>query len=405
MLRRRQPDRSSDRRLKVVALVRKFGSAGGGGAERLARELLVALDPNRFERILFVSRPPAPEERVGEAIAADLRRRGVRVEFLRRRFKYDPLAWWPLLSLLRRERVDILHTHAFGQNAWGTVVGRLAGVPVVIAHEHNWAFAGRALRPIVDRHLIARGSDAFVVVSRPALRGMIELERIPPDDLVLLPNGIRPLRPGDRAAVRAELGIGPDDPVIGTVCVLRTEKALDVLVRASRLVMQEMPSLRVLIAGDGDDRPAVEAVVRDLGLEKRVLLLGARDDVPDVLAALDVAVLSSDFEGMPLALLEFMDAARPIVATRVGAVPDLIENGVHGLLVPPRDEPALAGAITALLRDRERARDMGARARERRQREFDLDGTVERLQALYEQLRGAPRRTYGVAEPPAGSRS
>ena len=383
------------RRLKVVTLVRMFGEAGGGGAERIARELLAALDADRFDRTLYVSRPPASDDATGEPIEADLRRRGVRVRFLSRRFKYDPFAWWPLLWLLRRERVDVLHAHTFGHNAWATVLGRLAGVGVIVAHEHNWAFAGRPLRPLVDRRLIARGSDAIIVVSDDARRKMIEVERITPDRLVVLPNGVRALPPGNGHAIRAELAIGSDDPVIGVVCVMRPEKAVGSLVRAVALLLAEVPRLRMVVAGDGPDRPAVQALARELGVTDRVHLLGDRMDVPDILAALDVAVLCSDYEGIPLALLEYMDAARPIVATRVGGIPELIEDGVEGLLVPPRDPPALAQAILALLRDRERAEALGARARERCRGEFSVEATVERLQDLYEQLyatrRGAAR--------------
>jgi glycosyltransferase involved in cell wall biosynthesis len=382
-----------DTRLKVVTLVRMFGEAGGGGAERIARELLAALDPDRFDRTLCVSRPPAPDDPTGEPIEADLRRRGVRVRFLSRRFKYDPFAWWPLLRLLRSERIDVLHAHTFGHNAWATVLGRLAGVDVIVAHEHNWAFAGRPMRPLVDRRLIARGSDAIIVVSDDARRKMIEVERIPPSRLVVLANGVRALPPGDGHAVRAELAIGSDDPVIGVVCVMRPEKAVDSLVRAAALLLPEVPRLRVVVAGDGPERPAVQALARELDVADRVLLLGDRMDVPDILAALDVAVLCSDYEGIPLALLEYMDAARPIVATRVGGIPELIEDGVDGLLVPPRNPPALAEAILALLRDRERGAALGARARERCRREFSVDATVERLQDLYEQLHAMRRGT------------
>src|SRR5262249_9216275 len=151
------------------------------------------------------------------------------------------------------------------------------------------------------------------------------------------------------------------------------------------------PRLRVLIVGDGPERARVQAVVDQLGLKRHVLLTGARADVPDVLAALDVAVLSSDYEGSPLSILEFMDAGKPIVATRVGGSPEVIEDGVHGVLVSPRDEGALAAAVTGVLQDMDRGREMGARARDRCRREFSLDHTVERLQQLYEQLH--PRRT------------
>jgi glycosyltransferase involved in cell wall biosynthesis len=388
------------RRLKVVTLVREIGPAGGGGAERVARDLLVALNPRRFERILFVSRPP--RDRTGGQVVADLRRRGVDVRFLRRRFKYDPLAWWPLFRALRRERVDVLHTHAFGPNAWGSLIGRWAGIPVVIAHEHNWAFTGRALRPVIDRELIARCADAMIVVSEDARRRMIEVERIPSDRLELLPNGVEALPPGDGRALRGDLGIRRGDPVVGTVCIIRTEKALDVLVGAAARLTEHFPRLRLLIAGDGPDRARVEALTERVGLSDRIHMTGARTDVPDVLAAIDIAVICSDYEGSPRSVLEFMDAGKPIVATDVGGIPEVIEDGVHGLLVPPRDEAALAAALAEVLDDLARGREMGARARDRCRRELSLDRTVETLQELYEELHsrrngnlatGSPART------------
>ena len=374
----------TQRRLKVVTLVREIGPDGGGGAERVARDLLVELDPLRFERILFVSRPP--RDRTGEAVVAELRRRGVDVRFLRRRFKYDPLAWWPLLRALRRERIDVLHTHAFGQNAWGSLIGRLAGVPVMVAHEHNREFTARTLHPVIDRELIGRCASAMIVVSDEARRAMIEVERIPPERLVLLPNGVQALPPGDGRALRSQLGVGSDDPVVGTVCIIRREKALDVLVRAAALLRKEFPRLRVLIAGDGPDRARVEAVSEQLELSGCVHLAGARTDVPDVLAAIDVAVICSDYEGSPRAILEFMDAGKPIVATEVGGIPEVIEDGVHGVLVPPQDEEALAAALARVLRDVECRNQMGTRARERCRRELSLDRTVETVQELYEEL-------------------
>jgi glycosyltransferase involved in cell wall biosynthesis len=381
------------RRLKVVTLVREIGPAGGGGAERVARDLLVALNPRRFERILFVSRPP--RDRTGGQVVADLRRRGVDVRFLRRRFKYDPLAWWPLFRALRRERVDVLHTHAFGPNAWGSLIGRWAGIPVVIAHEHNWAFTGRALRPVIDRELIARCADAMIVVSEDARRRMIEVERIPSDRLELLPNGVEALPPGDGRALRGELGIRRGDPVVGTVCIIRTEKALDVLVGAAARLTEHFPRLRLLIAGDGPDRARVEGLTERVGLSDRIHMTGARTDVPDVLAAIDIAVICSDYEGSPRSVLEFMDAGKPIVATDVGGIPEVIEDGVHGLLVPPRDEAALAAALAEVLDDLDRGREMGARARDRCRRELSLDRTVESLQELYEELHS--RRNGNVA--------
>jgi glycosyltransferase involved in cell wall biosynthesis len=152
------------------------------------------------------------------------------------------------------------------------------------------------------------------------------------------------------------------------------------------MLVAEFPALRVIIAGDGDEREHLRRLVLDYGLHKSVLMIGERSDVPDVLRALDVAVLSSDFEGTPLAVIEYMAAGLPVVGTHVGGMPDLIGDGVHGLLVPPRDAGALAAAIAALLQDPARREAMGARARERQQREFSLDATVRRLEELYQCL-------------------
>jgi glycosyltransferase involved in cell wall biosynthesis len=260
-------------------------------------------------------------------------------------------------------------------------------VPVIVAHEHTWSYQGQPLRRLADRVVIARGSSAFVAVSREDQRRMIEIEGIRPQDTLFIPNGIPAPPAASGSDVRAELGIAPEAPVIGTVSVLRPQKALDVLLRASRILVEEFPGLRVLIAGEGDRRFALEDLTAELGLQDAVMFLGVRTDVPDVLEALDVAVSSSDFEGSPLSVMEYMEAARPVVATRVGGIPDLIDDGAQGLLVEPQDPAGFAAAVAQLLRDPERARQMGERGRERRRTEFDIDVMVRRLEALYEELR------------------
>ncbi len=300
-------------------------------------------------------------------------------------------AWWPFYRFLRKERIDVLHSHKFGSNLWGTAIGRIARVPVIVAHEHTWSFEGKPWRRIGDREVIARGSSAFIAVSREDRRRMIEIERIDPHDVMFIPNGIPAPPPPSGADVRAELGIAPDAPLIGTVSVLRPQKALDVLLRASAALVAEFPGLKVLIAGEGDRRFALEDLTAELGLEDTVMFLGVRTDVPDVLDALDIAVSSSDFEGSPLSVMEYMEAARPVVATRVGGVPDLIDDGVHGRLVEPQDPGTFAAAVAELLRDPERAKAMGLRGQQRRREEFDIDVMVKRLEALYVKLRGETR--------------
>ena len=377
----------TDSRLRVLTLVDRLSPTGGG--ERLAMQIAIGLDPARFDRILCVTRWP-PRDQPWSFVAAALeqvRSAGVRLLTLRRRGPLDLPAWAPLLAMLRRERVDVLHAHKFGSNVWGTALGRLAGVPVVIAHEHTWSYTGQPWRRWLDRSVVARGCDAFLAVSQEDRRRMIEIEGIAPARVLVVPNGLSPDQPRSGHDVRAELGIGPDDPVVGSVTRLCPQKSPELLVGAAARLRPDFPGLRLLIAGEGPDRARVEALVAELGLGDAVHLLGLRDDVPDLLAAIDVAVSSSAWEGSPLAVLEYMEAALPLVATRVGGVPELIEDGVHGRLVAPGDPAALASAIAELLRDRRRGAEMGLRARERRRREFDLGATVSRLERLYVELR------------------
>jgi glycosyltransferase involved in cell wall biosynthesis len=257
---------------------------------------------------------------------------------------------------------------------------------VIVAHEHTWSYEGRPLRRVLDRELIARGASVFLAVSREDRRRMIEVEGISPDDVRFLPIGIPPLPEPSGRDVRAELGIGVDAPVVGTVCELRPQKALEVLVEAADLLRERVPGLRVLIVGDGPERERLEELVRRRGLDSVVTFPGLRRDVSDLLAAFDLCVCCSDYEGSPLAVMEYMAAGKPVVATRVGGVPDLVEDGVNGLLVGPRDPVALAEAVAELLVDPVRRQEMGERGRQRQRREFDLDATVRRLEDLYEAL-------------------
>jgi glycosyltransferase involved in cell wall biosynthesis len=166
------------------------------------------------------------------------------------------------------------------------------------------------------------------------------------------------------------------------------------------MLRPRVPELRVLVAGEGPEREHLEALISAERLEETVKLLGYRPkaEMPDVLQAFDVAASSSDFEGTPLSMLEYMEAGLPIVSTRVGGVPDVVVDGVNGLLVERRDPDALATALEGLLRDPARAREMGRLGRERHRTEFDVSVTVRRMERLYEELSAAAaRRDAGVA--------
>ena len=355
------------RRLRVLTLL---DTLRPGGAERVAVTIAARLDRDRFEPIVCASRRVPWSPLAGVLEAAD-----VPTVTLERRHRGALWHWQPLVTLLRRERIDVLHSHMFGSNVWGTLLGRAAGVPVLVAHEHSWSFERDPIRYTLDRELIGRGADAFVAVSRQDSARMLELERVPAHKVRVIPNGIPPLPP-PRSDIRAELDLPAHTPVIGTLTVLRPEKGLDVLIEAAARLRAGIPDLLVLIAGVGREEDRLRELIHARRLERTVLLIGFRTDVAGVLAALDVAVFPSDREGLPLAVIESMAAGKPIVATSVAGISELLCHEEQALLVPRRNADALAGAIARLLRDRTLAERLGAHARERQRMRFDIESTV-----------------------------
>jgi glycosyltransferase involved in cell wall biosynthesis len=363
-------------KLTVVTVIDRLMTAG---AETVATRIALGLDRRRFRSILCSTRPSAPEH------VAAARAMGVEVLELDRRSRFDVWRWRPLLQLLRSGSVDVVHAHKFASNLWGALLVPRSQSPVLLAHEHTWSYEGK-LRRVVDRDLIARRAGAIVAVSPRDRTRMIELEGIPARKVVFIPNGIPDSPPGDRARARRELGLAPGDAVVGTVCGLRPQKELETALRALSSLAPHRPTMRFLIVGDGPERGRLERLAGELGVP--AIFLGQRpnDEVPDLVAAMDVLVLSSRFEGMPLAVLEWMAAGKPIVASRVGGIPSMVEHEQEALLVPPRDYAAFGEAIGRLLDDPAERKRLGAAARRRQQAEFRFERTLVLLQALYERL-------------------
>jgi glycosyltransferase involved in cell wall biosynthesis len=303
---------------------------------------------------------------------------------LDRRGRLDLSAFRPLIRLLRERRVEILHSHKFGSNVWGTAIGRVVRVPVLIAHEQTWSYRGKAHRRLID-FLIGRAASAFVAVSTADRERMISVERVPPEKVVVIPNAYipRPRSPGPD--LRAELGIASATPLIGTVAMMRPQKALGVLIQAFAAIAAREEHARLVLGGDGPCRAELEGQVRAAGLADRVHFIGLQEDVGRVLEALDVAAISSEFEGTPLFVLECMAHGAPLVATDVGGIPDLVEDRRTALLVPPGDPDALAGALGSLLADPDARRELSEAAR-RRSAEFTIDRISERFEELYDSL-------------------
>jgi glycosyltransferase involved in cell wall biosynthesis len=363
--------------MRVLMMVDAIGEDAGGG-ERMASGLAQAVAEAGEEVTLCVTRG------VSASDAAPLRESGVRVLGLERRSALHVTAWRPLLRLMADEPFDVLHAHKFGSNVWGVPFGRLRRVPVVIAHEQTWSYRGNPARRAID-WVIGRACSAFVAVSSLDRRRMIELERIPAEKVVMIPNAHVPRPEAPGPGLREELGLGPEVPIVGTAAVMRPQKALEVLVEAFARVASSHPATQLVLGGDGERRPALESLAADRGLSERVRFLGMREDVPRLLQGFDIAAMSSDFEGTPLFALECMASGTPLVATEVGGLPDLVTDGESALLVPPRDSEALAGALDSLLTDPALRERIGRSALER-SREFSLPRTAERFIDLYRGL-------------------
>lgn len=337
-------------------------NSGSGGAERFAMALSKQLATTGVEVSFCVTRQIEPWA-LNQLTAAN-----VVVLNLNRTRVWQVHRFIPLWRHLRmiRGRNTVVHTHMFGSNVWGMLVAWLAGVRIRIAQEHTWSYVGQPLRRVLDRILVARLATCFLAVSERDAHLMNEVEGIPPEKIVILPTSFELNSSGFEGGIRWDLiNVTDDCPVVCTAAMLRPQKALDVLIEAFSRVHRRIPSAKLVIAGEGECRTSLEAQVDALGISEAVHFLGAIPDSGPLLSRADVSVLSSDFEGMPLFALECMQAGVPFVATRVGGLPSLIDDGQSGFLVPPRDPSALAHRIELILNDKERASSIVARAHER----------------------------------------
>jgi glycosyltransferase involved in cell wall biosynthesis len=296
------------------------------------------------------------------------------------------LAW-----LMKRERYTIVHTHSSKAGIVGRWAAKLAGVPIIIHTVHGWGHHDRQ-HPLVRawyiwlEKLTLPITDKLIVVSPLNIEKGLQDGIGKPEHYVTIRSGIeldrfgRPATP--RPETRRSWGIPPDAPVVGTVTRLSPQKAPLDFVRAAAAVARVAPQSFFMMVGDGPLRPEVEALAQELGLAERLILTGLRQDVPELLAAFDVFVLSSLWEGLPRVLPQAMATGLPVVATAIDGSAEVIEHGVNGLLTPPGDPPALAQAVLQLLQDRSLAQRMGEAGRARAA-EFDVRTMAGQIDALY----------------------
>ena len=382
-----------DRKIKILRII---GRLNVGGPAIHVVNLTARLDRTRYESLLVAgSENPAEGSMLDYALS-----RGVQPNVIPEivtAFSLAPRdikALIKLYSLIRRERPHIVHTHTAKAGFLGRIAACLAGVPVIVHTFHGHVLSGYygpvknwLLRRIEQS--LAMISDRLVTVSEQVKVELVAHGVARAEEITVIPLGFD-LEPFLNSHVqqgefRREMGFTNEIRLVGIVGRLFPIKNHRLFLDAAAKIAAQHPA-RFVIVGDGAQRSALEQQARELGLVDQVLFTGWRRDLPRIYADLDVLVVSSDNEGTPVSAIEAMAAACPVVATRVGGLPDLISDPTIGCLVPPRDAAALANAVLELLRHLDAARQMGRNAAEAVRQRFALTRLISDVDRLYGEL-------------------
>lgn len=368
----------TERKIKILHVI---DSLGIGGMERIVIEVANGLDSARFEQVVCCI------SRRGEA--ADQLRDGVRCFDLGKGDKADRLMPLKLAGVIRRERPDIIHSQSW--SGVDTALAKLLTPGVKLVHSEHGRSYSDLRRQSLMRRMARRGlyhvADSVFAISSEVREFYCGQTGFSAERMQIIPNGIdtRRIDEADAKGIRAEFGIAPDDFVFGTVARLDLTKDTMTLARAFAAIAlpRQNPKLKLLIVGDGEQRARLEEFLAMLGLNRIVIFAGMRRDVPRLLRAMDVFALSSVSEGLPLTVLEAMAARLPVVATNVGALPELVEEGRTGFLVPIRHAAAMSDKFEAFLANRRLANILGEAARQKVVREFTMERMLRNYGEMY----------------------
>jgi glycosyltransferase involved in cell wall biosynthesis len=375
-----------------VRVVEILATGTNGGAQEHLYSLMTRLDPSRYEASVIALS--------GGSAVRKLQRAGYAVTVLDD--PDDAIATGAVATALADINPDVIHNHMYRAELVGTRAAIALGEaghrrPYVVSTVHS-----SRVRSEEDRRelrILTPDIDQLIAVSR-AIEAKIAEEGRTGAPVQLIYNGVDLQRYDVTVpccTYREEYGIEPDDVVVGVVARLEPEKGHPTLLDAWPAVLQGVPKATLLIVGEGSRREDLECQATALGIARRVVFTGRRDDVPEVTAALDVAVLPSYREAQGLSILEAMALSRPVVASRVGGIPEVIEDGVSGLLVPPRDPAALAGAIVRLLKDHPLADMIGRAGHDVVHDRFCVGLMVKAIERIYDDGARAVRLSGAIA--------
>jgi glycosyltransferase involved in cell wall biosynthesis len=376
------------KRVKVLQLI---SSGGYYGAENMLLNLCASQENAGCQNslLLFYNVHTPNVEFYEQA-----RRRGISVRMVHCKGRADWRAVRQIEEYIREDAIDVVHAHGYKADLYGFLAAWRANKPVV-ATCHNWVGGTAALGIYnhLDRLALKR-FDALAAVSDEVAQRLID-SGVSAEKIKTIANGIDVATFEHGQPLPALSAIG--GKVIGMVARLDLQKGFEYLLRAVRELCNAFCELKVVIVGEGPDRAAIEGMVQEFGLQSNVILAGQKTDMPAVYAAMDIFVLPSLNEGLPMTILEAMAASKPVVATRVGAIPKVINHGENGLLVDPKDTDGLRDAIASLLSDPDRCQRMGEKAHEWVSRNYTSEAMALKYRQLYDEVLG---RTELAIVPP-----
>jgi glycosyltransferase involved in cell wall biosynthesis len=371
---------AQSKKIKLLQMLTNFHI---GGTERQVTNLALGIDSSHFDLHLACLRHS------GELLAELETLRAPRPEF-RIGSLYSPKTFWQGLRLahyVRRNLIQIVHSYGFYPNVFTVPIARLAGASIVVASIRNTC---DLLTPMQRRlqKMVCRLADCVLVNAQAIRQNLIE-EGYDPNNIVVIRNGItlpKSAGKGRGSVLRQELGLPLSARLVAVFSRLNRMKGVQYFLDAAIILAKRFPDVCFLVVGDGGSKKELEEHACRLGLGQRIVFTGFRGDVPDLLCEVAISVLPSLSEGTSNTLLESMAAGTPVIATTVGGNPEVIQDGISGLLVPPRDSGALAAATARLLEDENLALRLGRAGMRRVSELFSIEGSVHETEHLYRRL-------------------
>jgi glycosyltransferase involved in cell wall biosynthesis len=360
-------------------------TSGPGGAETVLYNIAKNLDRNRYlPRVVLFRSGWFRDYLVDEGIPVDIiqSHRSWDLTFIRQLSRY-----------CKEHRIDLIHAHLPGANLYGSVVGKLLGIPVICTLHNEYIMPGSVERFSGVKMFIIRSLASRLVIVAEYMRGdYLRRGKIPSRKMVLIYNGVRQEQADssfDIAEFKRQIDFRDGDILIANIANLRTPKGHMILMDAAAKVCGEMPQAKFLLIGeegDGKIKAAILDKMKQYGLGDKVKLMGFRRDVSQILKHVDIFMLSSISEGLPVSVVEGMRSGLPVIATEVGGLPEVVENGASGYLVKPGDSEKLAAKLIELCKNPSLRKTMGNKGNEIASRLFSLDLMIKNYQTLYEEL-------------------